>query len=202
MSNEAQKTRLRPPAYAKDLIAQRRRGYHPLDIDLLYGDQWSEAAARAKRAKAVFVRDGAAARPYSPAWHREVGAPMIALRPAEFAPLTFDFSCVTGARVALIDLDRAMQDCTFTKAGEALAWGLVYTLAGEVARFAAEVKLCEGLDDETGRDVRDLALAQRFRPGGGWPSWWSDETEAAIERRINRWYIAAFGRHSAGIHAS
>lgn len=178
----------RAPAFAKSLILNRRRGFHPLQVDLVFGDDWGEASARAKREAAVFVRDGLRAVPYGDAWLRKVGVPMLALRPRDYAPGAVDFRCLTAVDVCVVDGCGAVGDWDVDADGVVTSWGLFYYLLGDVARWAAKVNYRVGIDG----DEADAEQLARFN--GVWcpetsklipPPWWPDDekTKADRERR-------------------
>lgn len=173
--------RLRLPSFARSLMDNRRRGFHPLSVELLYADDLKPAFERAADEKAVFTRLGATATPYDLAWMRAVGEPMLALRPREYAPGTFNFACVTGVGVTVIDGDGAANDWECDSAGDRVVrWGLFYDLIAELSMFAASVYV-RGAFFAHGESV--AAYAQACRLDGEWPRWWSDELQARHERR-------------------
>lgn len=188
--------RLRMPAFAKSLLQNRRRGFHPLRVEVWYGDDWSEAAAVAKREAALLLREGAAARPYAAgaAWLKLVGDPMLAIRPGDFAPGNIDWRCVTGLQVRVIDGCRALDDIDFDEAGRVTRWGLIYFLLGDISRAAAEVLYCSAGARGIEECVDDLAFGSRVwdaaRRAFVWPEWWpvDDEVREARERRKITWY--------------
>jgi hypothetical protein len=175
--------RKKSPAYAKALIENRRRGFHPLNVDMIYGDDWSMARDRAGMESAAFVRLGAATRPYAHIWTQMIGDPVIALRPRDFAPGRFDFHCVAGVSVRVIDLAGGFDDYTVDQVtGEITRWGLFYDLLAEVAEFAAGVQCCSGVAGENAVDVTAYAYDSRTAVAGRmvWPRWWS----AALDARL------------------
>jgi len=60
--------RLKLPAYAKALTDNRRRGFHPLEVDVWYGDDWKIPKQIAEAEQKLFVVRGREARPYSFEW--------------------------------------------------------------------------------------------------------------------------------------
>lgn len=197
--------RLKLPAYGKALIDNRRRGFHPLYVDVLYGDDWREAATRAKLEAAVFVKDGRNARPYEDRWLKEVGAPMLALRPREYAPGVYDFRCVAGCAVRLFDTVGAADDVDVDPAAvypaqRTLRWGLFYDVVRELALFAASVALHVGMSD-LGEDMAQYAIGVRHWDAEArrmvWPRWWSDEIEVRRGQRQFNW-IGAAGYAASG----
>lgn len=194
--------RLKRPAYAHALLDNRRRGFHPLHVDVLYGDDWREASTRMALEKKVYVRDGANARPYEARWLSEVGNPMLALRPREFAPGMFDFSAVTGSKVLLRDGVGGAADFDIDESVDGLGqrvtrWGIFYDLVAELAAFAAEVTLFDAYWPE-GQDMSSYAYEMRHWDGEArrfcWPRWWSDELEKKHGRREFIWIGAAAWR--------
>jgi len=73
--------RLKRPAYAKPLLAQRRAGNHPREITLIYGEKW-----------------------------REGDPPRICIRPEEYAPGAYDLSVFAGVKVTLLDQNLASEN--------------------------------------------------------------------------------------------
>lgn len=197
--------RLKLPAYGKALLDNRRRGFHPLYVDVLYGDDWREASTRAKLESAVFVRDGREARPYEYRWLREVGSPMLALRPREYGPGVYDFRCVAGTAVRVFDLAGAADDVDVDAAAvypaqRTVRWGIFYDLIFELAQWAASVALHAGMG-EAGEDMAQYAHGVRHWDADArrmvWPRWWSDEIEARRGQRQFNW-IGAAGYAAAG----
>ncbi len=201
--------RLKRPAYARAMLDNRRRGFHPLHVDVLYGDDWREASTRMALEKKVFVKDGLAARPYQARWLAEVGNPMLALRPREYAPGVFDFSAVTGCKVLLQDLadgaaDFAVDESVSDLGQRFTRWGIFYDLVAELAAFAAEVTVFDAYWPK-GQDMSSYAYSVRHWDGEArqfrWPRWWSDELEKKHGRREFIWIGAAAWR-STRAHAA
>ncbi len=187
------------PAYGKALLNNRHRGFHPLNVDVLYGDDWREASTRMALEKKVFVKDGLHARPYEARWLKEVGVPMLALRPREFAPGVFDFRVVTGCMVALRDGAGGAADFDVDESVTGLGqrftrWGIFYDLVAELAAYAADVTVFDAQWPE-GQLMSSFAFSIRHRDSATrrmcWPRWWSDEIEEKRGRREFHWYGAA-----------
>jgi hypothetical protein len=190
---------LKRPAYAKALLDNRRRGFHPLRVDVIYGDDWREAATRAKLEQAVFVKDGLAARPYEDRWLNEVGVPMIALRPREFGPGVFDFRCIVNCAVRVWDQHGASRVCEIDESVQGLVgprvtrWGVFYDLIAELATWAAAVSVHEAMPaaDVPGEDMAQYAQGMRYVDRETrqwcWPRWWSDEIEGNRGKREFYW---------------
>ena len=171
--------RLRLPAFARALMDNRRRGFHPLAVDLVYGDDLALAFRRAAAEKNAFALGGAGTRPYTVAWVREVGAPMLGVKPREYAPGVFCFACVAGVAVTVFDTDGAAAAFDTDDAG-AVTWGIFYDLLGELAAYAAEVFVRSTYFD--GRlSVADYAAS--YRVADRWPRWWSDALQQKHEQR-------------------
>lgn len=182
------------PAYGRALLDNRRQragwaGFHPAQVDLVYGDDWREAATRMALEKAVFVKDGLDARPYQARWLAEVGIPMLAIRPREYGYGVFDFRCVAGCAVRVFDQAHGAGDYDKVPGvdfpGEAVSrWGRFYFLLGEIAAYAASVTLHDK-PDGTGEDVADYAYGVRHFDGESrrwvFPPWWS----AALHQRLH-----------------
>jgi hypothetical protein len=184
---------LRLPAFARDLLEHRRRGRHPLNVDVVYGDVWSVPWARQKAAQQRYVFDGPGCDVYGDGWMAQVGAPCLAIRPREYAPGTFDFRCVTGLAVLVVDVTGVVDTVTAAD-GAVSRWGRVWSLCGELAGYAASVSLDTRFDGVSA-SVAQVAYAHRTRDAATgkyvWPCWWSDEIEARIGKRESVWFGAA-----------
>jgi hypothetical protein len=191
--------KLKVPAFGKNLIYNCRRGFLPLHVDVLYGDDWREAFTRRDLEKKVFVRDGLSARPYEDRWLKEVGAPMLALRPREFAPGLFDFRCVVGSMVRVFDLEWGLADYDQDDAGDVVRWGLFYDLIAEIAVYAAGITVHAAVGAAAVMDMARYAQELRdramFAGRAAWPRWWSDEIEGNRGKREFYWL------GDAGYHA-
>jgi hypothetical protein len=191
---------LRPPAYGKALLDNRRRGFHPLWVELYYGDDWKAAGERAMMEKRAFVRLGAAARPYDIAWQHAIGHPMLAIRPREYAPGIYDFRCVTGVQVLMIDGCEAALDVESVEAHRATRafdlaftrWGLFYDLLAELSQWAAYVQFEApwGLTDAA-MAAHDASALNKEQRRFEWPRWWSDALQKKHVQRLETWLAAA-----------
>jgi hypothetical protein len=170
--------RLKLPAFARGLVENRRRGFHPLNVTLLYGDNWRTPSLQAK-----LEREAAQVKrlpPYSAQWLTEIGPPMLAIEPRDYAPEVYDFRCVAGCQVRVIDALDASRDCDVA-AGR---WGVFYDLMGELSDWAARA-LVSPLD----QDAASLAWEHRVYEAGRytWPRWWSDQRQSEHDRRYVIW---------------
>jgi len=75
-------TRPRAPAFAKQLLAQRREGRHPLVVHLEYSEHWF------RRDRCNFFCEE---------------HPFVSVKPSEFEPGRFDWHVLTGVCVELFD---------------------------------------------------------------------------------------------------
>jgi hypothetical protein len=118
--------------------------------------------------------------PYSAEWLEQLGAPMIAIEPRDYAPEVYDFRCVVGCQVRLIDMMNTYRDVDVAEKH----WGPFYDLVGELSDWAAEVKVSP-LD----RFAHDIAWEQRYFEAGRyvWPRWWSDQRQREHDRRFLTW---------------
>lgn len=170
--------RLKLPAFARALVENRRRGFHPLNVTLLYGDNWRTPSLQAKAEReAVQVHQR---EPYAPQWLQEFGDPMIAIEPRDYAPGVYDLRCVAGCVVRAIDALNAAADFDLS----ARRWGRFYELLGELSEFAAEVKV-----SPLETYAHDLAWEHRVFDAGRymWPVWWSDQRQREHDRRFVIW---------------
>lgn len=169
-----QPARLKLPAYGKALLDNRRRGFHPLVVDVWYGDDWSIPRRIAEAEQNLFVVRGREARPYSADWEKEVGNPTLAIRPRDYAPGVFDFRCVAGVGVYLWDCCGGSADFDQVAGGPITRWGLFYFLAGELSAYAATVFFRNTGDAET-ETAAHLAVTHSDVVAGKlvYPAWWS-----------------------------
>lgn len=172
------------PAYARALIDNRRRGFHPLLVQVLYGDDWIEPQIQARWARDLFVREGARARPYTLEWSREIGHPAIAIRPRDYAVGRYDFACVAGCSVTVVDQANGTGDYDTDAAGAVTRWGLFYELLGELADFAAIVNVRE-THDPTMQPPREWALSDIT--AGLDASWWTPARGERLHRHAALW---------------
>jgi hypothetical protein len=200
-------SRLRLPAYARALLDNRRRGFHPLTVELIYGDEWTAARVQQEKMRGKFVTAGALSVPYDARWVAEIGNPILVLRPRDYAPGFFDFRCATGCKVLVVDHAGGEADFDVDERGEVTRWGIFYHLLGELGAHAASVAIydLQGVDrgEFQHRDVGLIAYQARAWDAAQrrtvWPHWWSDDIEASIGRRKNTWFAVA-GRR-AGVAA-
>lgn len=170
--------RLRLPAFARALIDNRRRGFHPLRLTLLYGDNWRTPSLHAKNERhAVQIQR---LQPYSAKWMADVGEPMLAIEPRDFEPGKFDFRCVAGTAVRLIDALDARLDVDLA----AKRWGFFYDLVAELSDWAATVRIAP-----IEQDAATLAWEQQCVEAGrfAWPRWWSDQRQREHDQRYITW---------------
>jgi hypothetical protein len=175
------------------LLDNRRRGFHPLRIDLLFGDDWREASTRMRLEKAMLVRDGARAAVYGEAWLRAIGHPMLAVRPREYTPGALDLSCLVATHVHVVDGCGSLGDYDVDGQDKVTRWGLVYHLIGEASVWAGRVTFSDSWHSADELDVKEAeAYADAMRwetplDDGkiAWPAWWpvDDITKANRERR-------------------
>jgi len=168
--------RLKLPAYGKALMDNRRRGFHPLSVDVWYGDDWSIPKRIAQAEQKLFVARGREARPYFGDWEQVVGRPTLAIRPRDYAPGVFNFACVAGVAVNLWDGCGAAADFDQPEGGPVLRWGLFYFLAGELSAYAATV-FFRNTDHDDNESAAHLAVTHAEPQDGAlvYPPWWSDE---------------------------
>lgn len=154
-------TRLKLPAYGKQLLLDRRAGKHPLTVTLVYGDRWYEGKN-----------------------------PKICIKPEDYQPGQYDFRVVAGVQVIVIDQLVGASECdekprppTFGKFYDLLselaaADGWLYIEWPKTAGWPAI-------------EATQLARNARWRTGDGsaeqWPRWWNDELEARQQRRRTQW---------------
>lgn len=163
------------PAYGKTLLAQRRNDTHPLCVHLIVGNDW--------RAKCVC------------SWRALGGVhPVLAIHPEDCRTGVFDWRPVTGVSVTVFDQEGLALDFRPADATHEDCWdhGPLYSVLGEIARFAAEVELrSPGLDRPY--LAHEIAAALRVRgqmtaeQNHGWPSWWSAEIETSNAKRRYAW---------------
>lgn len=181
------------PAYARRLIELRHAGHHPLFVRLTFGDEWSEAALRARMEAAALKYVEKGLQPYSPQWCALVGDPLLAIAPRDFKPGSHDLRCVAGAAVFLE-----------AQKGQGDEWeSPLYYLGGELSRWAAVVEIHALGGREMMGQVARAARAQISKDSGAaprWPAWWSDELDKEHGAKFERWNEAAkqfIASHSA-----
>lgn len=183
------------PAFARTLMDNRRRGFHPLTIELLYGDEWGAAYERAKLGRAAYARFGATLEPYGLAWRRGIGLPMIALRPRDYAPGMIDFRCVAGCEVDVLDEAGGVGDWDADAQGAVTRWGIFYDLIAELSEWAATVWLVfDGRRIAAPGYAFDHRMFDASTRSWRWPRWWSDELQAKHDKRDAAWFSAASRR--------
>ena len=137
------------PAFGKSLLAARFQGGHPELIQVIYGEDWTP--------------------------HRN-DCPLLAVKPAQFAPGIYDWRCVAGVPVEVYD--RAAEPADWERAS-------VCFLAAEVAEWAAAVRIF--FADGSHAGVAEMAYVCRS-PNGQWPRWWSERLEEECGRRQETYY--------------
>lgn len=167
--------RLKLPAYGKRLLAERRAGRHPLEVNLCYGDRW-----------------------------REVAAPLIAIEPKDYEPGKYHFFVLAGLHVVIYDqlaggwdMDPTIRPPTYGK-----FYDLAAEVA--VADAWVTIRWPKGTSPPES-DLQALAWECRWwsmeRRAFQWPPWWSDMLEAKHQARWQAWmidaYPHAFGRARA-----
>jgi hypothetical protein len=145
------------PAFGKSLLQARFQGGHPELIQVIYGDLW------------VPARDD---------------APLLAVKPQEFAPGIYDWRCVAG--VAVEFHHRAQEPEDWARA----AVGFV---ASELAEWSPCVELV--FADGLHYDVAVLAFA--CRSARKWPTWWSERLEFDYGRRKEAYFTERLRRVAA-----
>ena len=136
------------PAFAKSLLAARFQGGHPNLIQVIYGEDWTPARA---------------------------DAPLIAVKPAQFAPGLYDWRCVAGISVEL-----------HHRAAEPEQW--TGAAIGFVAAECAQWSPCVDLVFADGLRCAAAMLAFACRSQGQWPAWWSERLEADYGQRQNTYF--------------
>jgi hypothetical protein len=149
-------TTVKLPAFGKSLLAARFQGGHPELIQVIYGEDWAP---------------------------ERNDCPLLAVKADQFAPGLFDWRCVAGVPVLLVNRSEMPRD--WARAG-------VCFLAGELAQWSPYVEFC--FSDGTGGMVSTLAYCCRV--AGRWPAWWSERLEADYGRR-QKTYFAGLLRQLA-----
>ena len=151
--------RLILPAYAKQLLADRRAGRHPLEVTLIYGNDWQAG-----------------------------DAPRLALKPEDYEPGKFDFHMIAGEKITVLDQVRGAYEFTqATPPSFGKFYDLLRELAACDAYVVVDWPMNElHLDAEMlayGWRWFD-PVEQRMR----WPLWWSDVLSAKHRRRVALWW--------------
>ena len=136
------------PAFGKSLLAARQKGDHPAVIQVIFGEDWTPA------------RDD---------------APLLAVKPAQFAPGIYDWRCVAGVPVDLHH--RAAMPEHWDRAA-------IGFLASELAEWSPAVNIFfsdGGVDGVVG-------FAFSCRIGARWPAWWSARLEHEYGERQKTYY--------------
>lgn len=136
------------PAFGKSLLAARFQGGHPEVIQVIYGEDWTPA--------------------------RE-DAPLLAVKPEQFAPGMYDWRCVAGVPVDLHH--RADMPLDWARAG-------VCFLAAELAVWSPAVNIY--FRDGSAEALWSLACACRV--SGRWPIWWSESLDFDYGRRQEAYF--------------
>ena len=136
------------PAFGKPLLASRQQDQHPEVIQVIYGEDWTPA--------------------------RE-DAPLLAVKPDQFAPGIYDWRCVAGVPVELHH--RAAMPLDWARAGVCL-------LAAELAVWSPVVNI----HFSDGRRDHVSLLARACRVSGRWPVWWSEALEFDYGRRQETYF--------------
>lgn len=153
----------RLPAYGKQLLERRRAGDHPLEVALIYGQDW---------------------------WQNVHDLPRLAIAPEEYEPGRFDFRMVAGLKVTLID--QVAGGLINMRLRAPNRFGIFYELVRELAEADAYVEViwpawCDRLPAAAmhlawfGRATMARALGQYC-----WPDWWSE----ALDRKQSKRFIA------------
>src|SRR3990172_9339507 len=145
------------PAFGKSLLAARFQGGHPDLIQVIYGDDWAPARA---------------------------DAPLLAVKPSQFAPGIYDWRCVAGIPGEVHH--RAAEPELFERAA-----------IGFVAAELAEWSPCVELLFSGGQRCDAGVLAFACRSGGVWPAWWSERLEAEYGKRQETYYAELHRRIAA-----
>jgi hypothetical protein len=169
--------RLTPPAFAKSLLALRMAGFHPLMVNVQFGNDWAPVKAYADRAREAQARKVPA---FSAAWRELAGDPWIAVSPRQYLPGEVDFRVVAGSMVTLHDPEGALAQWQ-------PEFGTVYDLVAELSRWAVT-----HVQPAAGEAISASMLAQSFvedlsvRPVR-WPRWWSDQQEEEHDVKFRQW---------------
>lgn len=143
------------PPFGKSLLAARAQGLHPEVVQVIFGEDWKPALDH---------------------------APLLAVKPEQYAPGLYDWRLVSGVQVRLYER-ASWPDCWARS-----ALGL---LTGELAEWSAPVTV--HFHDGTTLDAAEFALAVKLdNQTHAWPSWWGDaralgygdRREQALQRQI------------------
>jgi hypothetical protein len=160
-------TRLKLPAYGKQLLERRRAGDHPLEVAFILGEDW---------------RDGQ--------------EPRLCINPQDYEPGRYDFRVVAGTRVLVLDQALGAGECdenarppTFGK-----FYDLIGELAEFAAVVEIEWPLRSGW---MRREIQEMAWTARWYDPSIrrmiWPRWWSDERNTAYSDRFEPWIYDCAG---------
>jgi len=154
-------TRLKLPAYGKNLLLERRNGRHALEVALVYGDRW-----------------------------RERTYPRVCIMPDQYEPGIYDFRMLAGVRVAVLDQLMAFEDLddTGTPPVFGVFFDLLAELANVAAfvevEWPREAKLPM-------REVSEIAHSFRWADPATkrfqWPRWWNDDLDRDYRARLPGW---------------
>lgn len=154
-------TRLKLPAYGKQLLADRRAGKHPHIVTLIYGERWQDRAR-----------------------------PLIAIKPEDYAPGKFDFRLVAGVCVHLIDQAGGANDCdAYVRPPVYGKFYELLRELGAVGAFV--VVYFSGNPPMRPSTLEEISVVNRWYDREAdamrWPQWWSEDLQERQIRAHDGW---------------
>jgi hypothetical protein len=171
----------RMPAFGGAVLRNRRIGWHPLFVKLLYGDDWRDAFAHRRLAKSIPARIP----PYTRKWIAVAGWPVTVISPREYERGAFDLRLYAGVDVEVIDQVDGLNavernGSVYTK------FGRLFDLLAELAAIAGSVR-ARAPGERWASDVESIAFVYKSydhaRGVSVYPPWWTSELKQRYDER-------------------